>query len=232
MIKGYSIITDFGCKNICKYCIWKHNKIRNNKYPHFLNSIESFIKSIPNNISKFSISGGGDPLNNFEKNKNFWNLINTLCIKYNKKIDIHTSYIDFFNFDHKYFKNILNKFIFHGNVQLNLKETFLYKNVYKLNDILKFKDYYDIRIVYVLDSNIDSFEALHRFETFCYVNNIQIAYRELVNITKDERLNIKEDINSFCINVQERYNLGRYVNQNDYNLYLMPDGKVYDKFQN
>lgn len=232
MIKGYSIITDFGCKNTCKYCIWKHNKIRNNRYPLFLNSIENFIKSIPDNIPKFSISGGGDPLNNFEKNKEFWNLIYKCCIKYNKKLDIHTSYIDYDLFNHSFFKNILNKLIFHGNVQLDLNKIFLYKQSYKLIDILDFNKLYDLRIVYVLDNTINNFESITRFEKFAYNNDIQIAYRELVNLTNDNNLNISSDINEYCLNINERYNKGRYVNQNDYNLYLMPDGKVYDKFQN
>ena len=71
MEKGISIITSFGCPYDCWYCIMKQHTLY--KYDKGLDliKIQQFLTD-NKDTSELSISGGGDPLYNFEKHKSFY----------------------------------------------------------------------------------------------------------------------------------------------------------------
>ena len=71
MSKGISIITSFGCKFHCWFCIMKQHSLFGYNKPFDLDKLKQFL--IDNRFtSELSISGGGDPLNNFSKHRDFY----------------------------------------------------------------------------------------------------------------------------------------------------------------
>lgn len=90
--KGFTIITNFGCDNNCKYCITKHHPILQNAVTdkrkiNWIYLEECISKS---NAPTINLSGGGDPFYNWQNNIDFYNRVYELAQKYNKQMDIHT----------------------------------------------------------------------------------------------------------------------------------------------
>lgn len=90
--KGFTIITNFGCDNNCKYCITKHHPILKNEITNKENINWKYLEEC---ISKsdaptVNLSGGGDPFYNWEKNIDFYNKVYQIASKYSKSMDIHT----------------------------------------------------------------------------------------------------------------------------------------------
>lgn len=91
--KYLSIITNFGCHFSCPYCIVKNNGIDVPKTTiESLMELEDAVKQTKANI--ISISGGGDPLYNFHQNRNYYQLLFTMCRKMNIPLEMHTSYTE------------------------------------------------------------------------------------------------------------------------------------------
>lgn len=214
-MKGYSIITDFGCDTGCSYCIWKNHSmygVQHNR-KHWLDKVGNFIESCPD--WKLSISGGGDPLNKIKKNNDFWSIIRNKCIKVGKKIDIHTSYTNWSKIN---FNEIINRMVLHSNCQKAEKQV-----NFILSQIEKFPR---IRINFVITDKVE-IEVLKWVEhKLGNKREVQIAYREYVG--DEEKPSLK--ITNFCSNIENRLWNGKYVKQSDYNIYLFPNGNVYNNF--
>ena len=84
-----SIITNWGCRGKCWYCIWEIHPLKNVCLDTNWNKLNGFLKKYQH-LGKVSISGGGDSLFKFEEKKGWWGKIFNLCDKYNLKIDVHT----------------------------------------------------------------------------------------------------------------------------------------------
>ena len=67
-----SIITNFGCRANCWYCIWKGHKLENVRPETDWNKLEQFLEEYKYK-GKVSLSGGGDCLYKYEENKEWWN---------------------------------------------------------------------------------------------------------------------------------------------------------------
>lgn len=221
MQKGLSLITNFGCKTNCEYCIWKD---------HIFNSINQNIFTclyVLNNeikkekIEKFSISGGGDPFNNVSSNIQFWNEINKICKENNVKVDIHSSYLNFkkdfikYNNIYQELKSNTNRIVLHLSVER-----------YDENKIFDISREFKLRINFVVTNKL-SLTFLNKVEEYSKKLNIQLAYRELMF---NESIKPTEELSEFCKSIHKRYKNGRYVYQNDYNRYIMPNGKLYENF--
>lgn len=98
--KYLSIITNFGCHGRCPYCITRENEINVPKTTLFgLDNLENKIKETGSAI--ISISGGGDPLYNYESHIDWYRKLFKICKNANRKIGIansipiemHTSYM-------------------------------------------------------------------------------------------------------------------------------------------
>ena len=91
MDKYLSIITNFGCHYTCPYCIVKENNLRVPKTTiEGLDNVGRLAKE--NNCNWISISGGGDPLHNYNQNKDWYEQLFFLNQgKY--KLELHTSYL-------------------------------------------------------------------------------------------------------------------------------------------
>lgn len=91
MNKYLSIITNFGCHYTCPYCIVKNNNIDIPK------TTVAGLDKLVENIDKFdcnwvSISGGGDPLHNFNANRCWWEELFRI-VPGDIRLELHTSYI-------------------------------------------------------------------------------------------------------------------------------------------
>lgn len=91
-----SILTNFGCHWGCRYCVYRENGI-NIKPTHFRdfgwNELEQELKKHKGEL--VSISGGGDPLYNYNNNTNrikaFYDELFMLLEKYKCTLELHTS---------------------------------------------------------------------------------------------------------------------------------------------
>ena len=113
-----SILTNFGCHWACPYCIYRDQKIkiaRTKKSTFDFKKLEEIIKGMEGD--EISISGGGDPLYNIEETHWFYKELLKLAKKYDKKLELHTTYIipEFF---YKRFHRVV--FHLHSPVQLRL----------------------------------------------------------------------------------------------------------------
>jgi hypothetical protein len=155
----------------------------------------------------FSVSGGGDPLNNVEEHSKFWDVLNFLSDARGIKYDIHTSY---------------------DNVNFN-RFTRLNKVVYHITDpkrivLPDWTAYVRTRVVLVIDSNV-TLSALENLEN---QKPLQLSYRELV--TDDVNMKPNSVVLAHAKKVGQRMKGGMFINQKDYNTYLFPDGSIKRKF--
>lgn len=223
--KGISLITDFGCLSSCPYCIWRnHKKYRHNPE----NQIKTFLGLISSGnrtLRKFSLSGGGDPLNLHPDRKGFYDAIHKICKKHGLVYDIHTSYsvekiLEFFEMFPEAAEH-LHRIVFHASRE----------RIPFVSSLSRFKELLGrtrLRIVYVVSEELD-LPYLREIEESLsrdFPEDVQLSYRELVG----ERFRASEEVQSFCETVSERRKTGKYINQKDYNVYIMPDGTTTETF--
>ena len=102
MDKYLSIITNFGCHYKCPYCVVKENNLKIPKTTlDGLKGLDEAFHDTGCNI--ISISGGGDPLYDYDKHFDWYrelfkwsreyNLIHSLCYSNPIPIEMHTSYL-------------------------------------------------------------------------------------------------------------------------------------------
>lgn len=99
MDKYLSVITNFGCHYKCPYCIVTNNNLQIPKSTiEGLDFLEDALKKTKRNI--ISLSGGGDPLHEYEKHidwyRRFFNITRKFHVGYNAgsiPVEMHTSYM-------------------------------------------------------------------------------------------------------------------------------------------
>lgn len=89
-----SILTNFGCHFACSYCVYRDNKINipfTNIDTFGWIQLEEELKK--HKGEEVSISGGGDPLYNYDESNNraFYDKLFALLKKYDCKLELHTS---------------------------------------------------------------------------------------------------------------------------------------------
>lgn len=201
--KYMSIITNFGCHYTCPYCIVKNNNLKIPKTTlRGLCELNAEIKN--NNCNIISISGGGDPLYEYEKHKDYYGKLFEIATL---PLELHTSYI---------------------------KSTFpiakMKRVVYHIRSIdslynIQRKGSEIIRVVLVATKELTKRDIL-KISKFVELSKIidELSFRQMVNG--------EYGIEYFNHNLLVRgHNIGlwHYIKQNDYNLYFV-NGKVYRKF--
>ena len=236
-MKTLSLITNFGCKNDCKYCITRQ------KYPEFYKNQKFNLKNLPLYIetgkyNKISVSGGGDPLRNYSNTYHyFWNNLFRICDFFEIKLDLHTSYYSeintFVNSVLEYSPSILNKIVLHLITSGENKNTLFDM----FDNIPKFPVHYSIRFALVISNNI-TIEYMKLFENvlnnyfhedYLANNKVEIAYRELY-VGENSSLIPNKEVLEYAKKVNKRFKTGRFVNQADYNDYMWPDGTITNTF--
>lgn len=101
MDKYLSVITNFGCHYSCPYCIVKNNNLNIPKSTiEGLNNLKKEIKN--NNCNWVSISGGGDPLWEYEQHIDWYKSFLSV-ISNDIKIELHTSLPNVKNAPYRFF---------------------------------------------------------------------------------------------------------------------------------
>ena len=204
--KYLSIITNFGCHFSCPYCIVKNNNIDVPKTTiASLLSLEDAVKQTKANI--ISLSGGGDPLHNYESNKTYYQWLFALCGEMKIPLELHTSYL--YKNDFPYWK--FSRVVYHLHNPSDISRVFK-RNGEK------------VRVVFVVT------------EDFTPDKIMEITALVRKNLSIDE-LSFRQMIDgnyqptNYC---QEFLRKGHkkywyYIEQNDYNTYFV-EGKLYTKF--
>lgn len=212
--KALSIITNFGCHFRCSECIVKNNHIEVPKTTlEGLNGLaDTFIKS---NCDKITISGGGDPLFQYEKNVEWYRKLFRILSEISKRkgrlidVEMHTSYLTdqtpfpFYN---------CHRAVYHVHALEDLK------HVYRTGKEI-------VRVVFVVTPDYTIEEILNIAE---YVKNStdidELSFRQYV------------DANYNTVPYLERYlklghkKLWYYIEQNDYNLYYA-ENQTYTRYR-
>ena len=199
-----SIITNFGCRAECWYCIWKGHELEYANEPTDWNKLEQFL--IDNkNKGKVSVSGGGDCLYKYGEYSEWWSKLFEITNKLNMLVDVHTRE----KFTNDWFwKNRINRCVFSSD---------------KLRDDEKYLSYLSeltkIRVTHLItaDTTYDMIDAYLGFQ-----NKIgcQFTVKELVGY----------DDKGMFLKVREKYPEIYYLEEGDYNTYYMPDNSIRKAF--
>ena len=196
MNKGISIITSFGCPQDCWYCIMKQHSLYKYDGDFDYKKITQFL--IDNkNTSELSISGGGDPLNDFDKHKSFYYnflfpTINKIGFNNMNGIDIHTRIP---LGEYEFWKQI-NRCVFSidfTNSQDGIKNISFLRWIND-NDLCKLRLFHcvlptttdkNIEFLVKLGKELDcqvSIKQLHGFDDKCRFKQISEKYPELFQV--------------------------------------------------
>lgn len=214
MEKYLSIITNFGCHGKCPYCIVRENDIKVPKTT--LGGLDNLTKALKEtNRNIISISGGGDPLHEYEKHVNWYrklfSIVNNYhvnCATYSIPVEMHTSYMtDESTFPFYDCKRV----VYHLNTFEQLK------HIHRTGNEI-------VRVVYVVTKDF-TLEQIMNIAMFVDDSNEidELSFRQLVDKGYDVT-DYWQDILRFG-----HKKLWWYIEQCDYNLYYA-ENKIYTKF--
>ena len=194
--KGFTVITNFGCNQNCKYCITKYHPILRGRVSLEedidWNHLEKCISETK--ASEVNLSGGGDPFFEWRKHRNFYFRIYEIAKRYRKNLAVHTRIIPLGDIE---LLNLFSKFAitveyYNEKSLLNLKHAMPYFQGAGVG----------IRVIQVVDEKMtrDDCESYVRFlKTECSVP--RITFREMfgsvaaqANFAKLKGLNLGEGV--------------------------------------
>lgn len=198
-----SIITNFGCHYTCPYCIVKENDLR---IPYTtVNGLTKFGK-IANRFRWVSVSGGGDPLYNFEENKAWWKAFQD-CTD-NNFIELHTSYL---------------------NVPSEVREDWdrivYHVRSFEQLELIKKYDVETIRVVFVVTQDFTE-DLINKIAVYCNNSDIidELSFRQMI----DSNYLVTEYCKDYLSAGHKK--LWWYIEQNDYNTYYA-ENKIYHNYK-
>lgn len=206
MDKYISVITNFGCHYSCPYCIVKNNNLQIPKSTiDGLNSLYDEIKK--NHCNWVSISGGGDPLWNFDNNIEWYEKFFYMINKANVKAELHTSMLSLVNAPYRYFDRIV--YHLHDFEQLYL---------------IKCTNHEIVRVVFVVTENFTE-DLINKIAVYCHNSNAidELSFRQMVDNNYKETDYCREYLK------EGHQKLWWYIEQCDYNLYYC-ENKVYTEY--
>ncbi len=204
-MKYLSVITNFGCHWKCPYCIVKNNKINVPKTTFAgLKYLKHAIQQEKADI--ISVSGGGDPLHEYVRNKNYYRRLFSICDDMGIPLEMHTSYID-------------TPFPFED----------CYRVVYHLSDIMQLSRIRrygkeKVRVVFVVTEKFDKalIDAISDFAKLS-PDIDELSFRQMVNE--------KYENTYYCYDYLKQGHGDKwyYIEQCDYNAYFV-NGKIYYEY--
>jgi len=206
--KYLSIITNFGCHYTCPYCNSRVNDIR--VPAPDVSTLEKLLQDIKdNNITIVSVSGGGDPLHNYDNNFNqqfYYGALFGVLSRARVPLEMHTSYLDT-NFPYYMCKRV----VYHLNRIKQLKD--IKRNGYEI-----------VRVVFVATEDLTQDEILY-IAGFCTSSPDidELSFRQMIGPNYELRY-----YNDDLLRGGHK-KLWWYITQNDYNLYWV-NSKIYTKF--
>lgn len=205
--KILSIITNFGCHGKCPYCIVRENGI---DVPATtlddLDNLELYLKKY--NSKLVSVSGGGDPLHNFNQHEDWYDKLFGILKSNDCKLEVHTSYLPHettFNYD------ACERVVYH------LREIEQLYDIRKVDEI--------VRVVYVVTDKLSLKDIITIANFVDDSDQIdELSFRQMVDSNY-----ISQYYNHEELIYGHKHNLWHYIKQNDYNLYYV-EGKIYNQF--
>ncbi|WP_125153646.1 hypothetical protein [Clostridium rectalis] len=204
-----SILTNFGCHWSCRYCVYRENgiNIKITDYRTFgWKELEEELKQHKGEL--VSISGGGDPLYDYNKDthrsKMFYNKLFLLLEKYNCILELHTSIlIEEFPYDK------CERVVFHLTTptQIGLINNRLFELPKLVRVVFVVQDYYTNKLIlqivrYVNDNN----NAVN-----------ELSFRQMIGSNGETKYYCHEFLK------QGHMKLWYYIEQCDYNEYFVDD---------
>lgn len=208
MYSMLSVLTNFGCHWGCRYCVYRENGINIPKtdYRTFgWNELERELQKHKGEL--VSISGGGDPLYNFESNKQnqlFYKKLFKLLEKYNCRLELHTStLIEEFPYDK------CERVVFHLTMptQISLINNRLFKLPKLVRVVYVVQDYYTKGLVNQIARCVnDDKNAVN-----------ELSFRQMIGSDGLTQYYLHDYLK------QEHKKLWYYIEQSDYNEYFVDD---------
>lgn len=204
--KALSIITNFGCHFQCPECIVRNNHINVPKTT--LEGLDGLVTAcIENHCSYVTISGGGDPLYQYENHVDWYRKLFNLT--WGIDVEMHTSYLtdrSTFPFYDCY------RVVYHVHTLEDLK------HIYRTGTEI-------VRVVFVVTPN---FTAQDLLDIAYYVKNSfdidELSFRQYV----DSSYNAVPHLDTYLRIGHQK--LWYYIEQGDYNLYYA-ENKVYTSYK-
>jgi len=199
-----SVITNFGCRADCWYCIWKGHPLENINEETDWEKLEDFLCS-NRDKGKVSVSGGGDCLYKYDRYVGWWIKFFEITSHLNMLVDVHTR----------------EKFT---------KQSFWRKHVHRcvfssdnLSDDADYLRYLctltKIRITHLVTANT-TFEMIKQYLIFKEEFQCQFTIKELVG----------HDDNGMYKKIREEFPSVYHLDEGDYNIYYMPDNSIRNSF--
>jgi|SRR5690554_1584774 len=199
-----SIITNFGCRANCWYCIWKGHELEKVNKPTDWNKLESFL-SDNKNKGKVSVSGGGDCLYKYDQHVGWWIKLFKITSSLNMLVDVHTREV----FTHQSFwKKHINRCVFSSDKLQKDKEYLMY-----LSKLTK------IRITHLVTSET-TLDMIEEYLKFQKVIDCQFTIKQLIGYSD----------NGMYQKIRQTYPNIYHLDEGDYNIYYMPDNSIRDSF--
>lgn len=205
-----SILTNFGCHFGCSYCVYRNSGINipyTNEATFGWNELEEELKKRKGEL--VSISGGGDPLYNYEKNIDFYQKLFELLEEYDCSLEIHTSIVNT-NFDYSDCKRVVLHFTIPNQINLltdlyNSRRTRLY-----LSEI--------VRVVYVVQEHYSK-QLIQEIVNAVKSSNCidDLSFRQMINSDGTTNYTLHEYLKEG--HMMDWY----YIEQYDYNEYFIQD---------
>lgn len=199
-----SVITNFGCRANCWYCIWKGHELEHVNDSTDWKKLENFFAENKDK-GKVSVSGGGDCLYKYREHVEWWNRFFDLTDKFNLLVDVHTRE-KFKNSD--FWTERINRCVFSSDQ--------LFDDI----DYLRYlHNFTKIRITHLVtaDTNFDMIEEYLKFQQEI---ECQFTIKELVGY----------DDGGMYGKIKKLYPQIYYLDTGDYNIYYMPDNSIRDSF--
>lgn len=203
-----SILTNFGCHFACSYCVYRDNKINipfTNVDTFGWIQLEEELKK--HKGEEVSISGGGDPLYNYDESNNraFYDKLFALLKKYDCKLELHTSI-----FDPRFPYDNCERVVFHFTVPNQIKMLYYTDKLVCLPS--------KVRVVYVVQEHYTRHLINEIVKEISACEEItELSFRQMIKAdgTTDYTLYdyLKEG------HMKDWY----YIEQQDYNEYFVQD---------
>ena len=208
MDKYISIITNFGCHYTCPYCIVKNNNLHIPESTiEGLDNLEEEIRK--NNCNWVSISGGGDPLWDFEHSLDYYRKLFKITAKTHVNVEMHTS----FPHMHRIISQNFDRVVYHLH---DFKQLELIKRNH---------DEEIVRVVFVVTENFTE-DLINRIAVYCHNSDEidELSFRQMVDDHYQETDYCKDYLKA------GHQKLWWYIEQCDYNLYYC-ENKVYTEYR-
>lgn len=199
-----SVITNFGCRAECWYCIWKGHELEFVNSPTDWDKLKAFLYD-NRDKGKVSVSGGGDCLYKYDRHIDWWIKFFEITSYMNMLVDVHTReklMLDFF------WTNHINRCVFSSDRLENDKEYLEY-----LSTLTK------VRITHLVTANT-TIKMIENYLSFQKKIGCQFTIKELVNYSD----------NGMYKMIRQKYKDIYNLDEGDYNIYYMPDNSIRETF--